>query len=178
MPDPRIFGSVIQGCDTDGSDLDILVDPTPETTLFDIGAIRHELMQLLGVPVDVVTPSALPDEFRASVFAKAVALSTSFWRYFERDFVDRGGVASAFKICKPSDAETRETGRVVACSVWVPTFVGMTVFKVGGTQALPSWQQSGAFGLGLKSPTAPPSPAHPASAAPRPAQSPASASRR
>jgi len=31
------------GLDTDSSDLDILIGPTPETTLFDIGAIRHEL---------------------------------------------------------------------------------------------------------------------------------------
>jgi len=68
----RVFGSVIHGEDTDGSDLDILVDPTPETTLFDIGAIRHELLQLLGVPVDVVTPKALPEKFRAVVLAQAV----------------------------------------------------------------------------------------------------------
>ena len=47
---PRIFGSVAHGDDTEDSDLDILIDPTPETTLFDIGAIRHELLQLLGVP--------------------------------------------------------------------------------------------------------------------------------
>ena len=50
---PRVFGSVLHGKDTDGSDLDILVDPTPETTLFDIGAIRYQLRDLLGVPVDV-----------------------------------------------------------------------------------------------------------------------------
>ena len=46
-------------------------DPTPETTLFDIGAIRHELGKLLGVPVDVLTPNALPDNFRAKVLAEA-----------------------------------------------------------------------------------------------------------
>jgi uncharacterized protein len=69
---PRIFGSVVRGDDTDNSDLDILIDPTPETTLFDIGAIRHELLQLLGVPVDVVTPKALPESFRAAVLAEAV----------------------------------------------------------------------------------------------------------
>ncbi len=68
----RVFGSVAQGCDTDESDLDILVDPTSETTLFDIGAIRHELLQLLGVPVDVLTPKALPEKFRATVLAEAV----------------------------------------------------------------------------------------------------------
>jgi len=68
----RVFGSVARGDDTEDSDLDILIDPTPETTLFDIGAIRHELIQLLGVPVDVVTPKALPEKFRAVVLAEAV----------------------------------------------------------------------------------------------------------
>ena len=68
----RVFGSVLHGEDTEESDLDILIDPTPETTLFDIGAIRHELLQLLGVPVDVLTPKALPDKFRAKVLAEAV----------------------------------------------------------------------------------------------------------
>ena len=67
----RVFGSVLWGRDTEQSDLDILIDPTPETTLFDIGAIRHELSTLLGVPVDVLTPNALPDHFRASVLAQA-----------------------------------------------------------------------------------------------------------
>lgn len=68
---PRVFGSVLHGDDTEGSDLDILIDPTPETTLFDIGAIRHELLQLLGVPVDVLTPKALPEKFRDEVLSKA-----------------------------------------------------------------------------------------------------------
>lgn len=68
----RVFGSVIHGDDTEGSDLDILIDPTPETTLFDIGAIRHELAKLLGVPVDVLTPKVLPEKFREAVLAEAV----------------------------------------------------------------------------------------------------------
>lgn len=67
----RVFGSVVHGNDQEGSDLDILIDPTPDTTLFDIGAIRHELLQLLGVKVDVLTPNALPDSFRAKVLAEA-----------------------------------------------------------------------------------------------------------
>jgi predicted nucleotidyltransferase len=45
----RVFGSVLHGIDGEGSDLDLLVEPTPETTLFDIGAIRYELKALLGV---------------------------------------------------------------------------------------------------------------------------------
>jgi len=68
----RVFGSVVHGDDTEDSDLDILIDPTPETTLLDIGAIRHELRNLLGIPVDVLTPKALPDKFRAAVLAEAV----------------------------------------------------------------------------------------------------------
>ena len=39
----RVFGSVLRGDDVAGSDLDLLVDPTPATTLMDIGAIRFEL---------------------------------------------------------------------------------------------------------------------------------------
>ena len=70
----RVFGSVIHGEDTEDSDLDILIDPTAETTLFDIGAIRHELLQLLGVRVDVLTPKALPEKFRDVVLAEAVPI--------------------------------------------------------------------------------------------------------
>jgi uncharacterized protein len=53
------------------SDLDLLIDPTTETTLMDIGAIRYELKNLLGVSVDVLTPNALPDSFRDDVLAEA-----------------------------------------------------------------------------------------------------------
>ncbi len=68
----RVFGSVLHGQDTDGSDLDILVDPTPETTLMDVAAIQVELQRLLGVSVDVLTPRALPEKFRSLVLAEAV----------------------------------------------------------------------------------------------------------
>lgn len=67
----RVFGSVLHGGDTEDSDLDLLVDPTPETTLMDIGAIRYELKELLGVAVDVLTPRALPDKFRNLVLQEA-----------------------------------------------------------------------------------------------------------
>ncbi len=68
---PRVFGSVLHGDDAEGSDLDLLIDPTSETSLFDIGAIRLELGALLGVRVDVLTPNGLPDSFRARVIAEA-----------------------------------------------------------------------------------------------------------
>ena len=68
----RVFGSVLHGADTEDSDLDLLVDPTPDMTMFDIGAIRHELIKLLGVKVDILTPKALPANFRDVVLAQAV----------------------------------------------------------------------------------------------------------
>ncbi|WP_244817659.1 nucleotidyltransferase family protein [Caballeronia sp. Lep1P3] len=68
----RVFGSVARGEDTDESDLDLLIDPTPRTTMLDIGAIRHELRALLGVPVDVLTPGALPDRTRDAILSGAI----------------------------------------------------------------------------------------------------------
>lgn len=67
----RVFGSAMRGDDIQGSDLDLLVEPTAQTTLFDIGAIRFELKQLLGMDIDVLTPNALPDKFRAQVLKEA-----------------------------------------------------------------------------------------------------------
>ena len=69
---PRVFGSAARGDDTSESDLDLLIDPTAETSLLDVGAIRHELLVLLGMTVDVLTPKALPPRFRDSVLAEAV----------------------------------------------------------------------------------------------------------
>lgn len=71
---PRVFGSVVTGTDNENSDLDILVDSTSKTTLMDIGNIRHQLLKLLKIPVDVVTPKALPDDIRSKVILEAVPL--------------------------------------------------------------------------------------------------------
>ena len=68
----RVFGSVIHGDDTEESDLDLLIDPTPETTLMDIAVIQVELEHLLGVTVDVLTPNALLEKFRGTVLAEAL----------------------------------------------------------------------------------------------------------
>ena len=68
---PRIFGSVLHGTDRDGSDLDLLVDALPGATLFDLGGLQVQLEQLLGVPVDVVTPDDLPLKIRDRVVAEA-----------------------------------------------------------------------------------------------------------
>ena len=71
VSNPRVFGSVLKGADTEGSDLDLLVDPLPGTTLFDLGGLQDELEQLMGVHVDVLTPKDLPLKFREQVLAEA-----------------------------------------------------------------------------------------------------------
>lgn len=68
---PRVFGSVLHGTDEEGSDLDLLVDPLPGATLFDLGGLQDELQTLLGVRVDLLTPEGLPLKFRARVLAEA-----------------------------------------------------------------------------------------------------------
>lgn len=68
----RVFGSVLRGDDDEDSDLDLLVDPTAETTLMDIAAIQVEAERLLGVQVDVLTPASLPVRFRDRVLREAV----------------------------------------------------------------------------------------------------------
>ncbi len=71
---PRIFGSVARGEDTEASDLDLLVDHGPERTLslFDLAAIDVEVAALLAVPVQVVTPASLPPKVLAAAERDAV----------------------------------------------------------------------------------------------------------
>ena len=68
---PRVFGSALHGTDQDGTDLDLLVDPLPGATLFDLGGLLEELQDILGVPVDLLTPGDLPPGFRDQVLAEA-----------------------------------------------------------------------------------------------------------
>ncbi|WP_091815332.1 nucleotidyltransferase family protein [Brachymonas denitrificans] len=74
VSNPRVFGSVLRGTDTEGSDLDLLVDAKPGTTLFDLGGLKDELEEALGITVDVLTPADLPAKFRAAVLAEARAI--------------------------------------------------------------------------------------------------------
>lgn len=68
---PRVFGSVLYGEDHEGSDIDILVDALPGATLFDLGGLQAELEEILGVPVDLLTPGDISRYFREHVLAEA-----------------------------------------------------------------------------------------------------------
>lgn len=65
---PWVSGSALTRVDSVDSDLDVLVDPLPETTLFDLGGLQ----EALGVRVDVKTPMDLPPNIRANVLQQAV----------------------------------------------------------------------------------------------------------
>lgn len=69
---PRVFGSVLMGRDGVDSDLDLLVETIPGTTLFDLGGLQMALEEALGVRVDVKTPLDLPPHIRARVLNQAV----------------------------------------------------------------------------------------------------------
>ena len=71
VANPRVFGSALHGNDREGRDLDLLVDPLPGATLFDLGGLQDELQELLGVSVDVLTLQDLPAKFRDVVAQEA-----------------------------------------------------------------------------------------------------------
>ncbi len=70
----RVFGSVARGKTDDDSDLDLLVTFEPGHTLFDVAALRAELEELLGVPVDVVSDAGLEGSMRDEILEESLAL--------------------------------------------------------------------------------------------------------
>lgn len=69
---PRVFGSVARGEDGPGSDIDILVDALPGSTLFSLGGLQYELEQMFGgVKVDLVTTGGLRASMRDRVLSEA-----------------------------------------------------------------------------------------------------------
>jgi uncharacterized protein len=74
MSNPRVFGSVVRGEDTEGSDLDILVDPAPRASLLAMELLQSKLAAEIGVRVDVRTPEEIHPKFRGRVLAEAVSL--------------------------------------------------------------------------------------------------------
>jgi predicted nucleotidyltransferase len=71
MTNPRLFGSALHGDDIEGSDLDILVDAPPQTSLFDIVNLQLALEDRIGIKVDLKTPKGLPLKFRDIVLSEA-----------------------------------------------------------------------------------------------------------
>jgi uncharacterized protein len=69
---PRVFGSVVHGDDTENSDLDILVDAIDgKTTLLSLARIQIAIEALTGIKADVLTPLDLHERFRERVVMEA-----------------------------------------------------------------------------------------------------------
>ncbi len=71
---PRVFGSVARGEDTDDSDIDLLVDFDLENGLLPILHLNESLSKLLGEKVEVSPVGALRDRVRSEAQAEAVPL--------------------------------------------------------------------------------------------------------
>ncbi|MGV3245641.1 nucleotidyltransferase family protein [Rothia sp. 11254D007CT] len=73
---PRVFGSVARGDAHPGSDIDIMVDieDSKGATIMKLAGISESLYRLLGVRVDVVTPSVLREKVSAEAQRELVAI--------------------------------------------------------------------------------------------------------
>jgi predicted nucleotidyltransferase len=67
----RVFGSAARGTDSEGSDVDLLVDVDEAATLFTLAGLEQALEELLGVQVDVRTPAEISSYIRDRVLAEA-----------------------------------------------------------------------------------------------------------
>lgn len=70
----RVFGSAARLEDRPNSDLDLLVDIDPERSLFDLIRFKHELKDLLGISIDVVTEHAIHWSIKQAILAEAIQL--------------------------------------------------------------------------------------------------------
>ncbi|MGL5509692.1 MAG: nucleotidyltransferase family protein [Microcoleaceae cyanobacterium] len=70
----RVFGSVAQGENTEKSDIDFLIDPTPEQDLFDVIRLKRALEELLNCDVDIVHSTALHHTIKQEVLSSAISL--------------------------------------------------------------------------------------------------------
>jgi hypothetical protein len=74
----RLFGSVARGDDDDESDIDLLVDFPPSvhagTIMSTVGALKDELSELLGTPVDIAAESIFKPSVRRAALREAVPI--------------------------------------------------------------------------------------------------------
>jgi predicted nucleotidyltransferase len=70
----RVFGSVARGEEGPDSDLDLLVEMRPESSLLDLISLWQDLEDLLGHKVDVITEGGISPYLREHIHAEAVPL--------------------------------------------------------------------------------------------------------
>lgn len=67
-----IFGSVVRNEARPGSDVDVLVELEEGVGLFGFARLQRYLQEILGAPVDLVTPDALKRQLRDRILAEAI----------------------------------------------------------------------------------------------------------
>jgi predicted nucleotidyltransferase len=73
--EPRIFGSVARGEDSENSDVDLLVTiKRRPTTLFDMAGLKAELEELLKIKVDLTVEKNETTYFQNIILKDAVPL--------------------------------------------------------------------------------------------------------
>ena len=68
----RVFGSAGRDEMTDESDIDILIEFDRPIGAFELLDLQDDLTQVLGRPVDLVTPAAVKDRMRPRIEREAV----------------------------------------------------------------------------------------------------------
>ena len=67
----KLFGSVVRGEAGPESDIDILIEFSRPIGLLAFVGLKHRLAELLGRPVDLVTPEALKSTLREGILHEA-----------------------------------------------------------------------------------------------------------
>ena len=70
----RVFGSVATGQDGPDSDVDLLFTMGEALSFMELGRLEERLVDVIGVPVDLVPDTALRPDLRERVLAEAVSL--------------------------------------------------------------------------------------------------------
>jgi predicted nucleotidyltransferase len=73
----RVFGSRARGDFRPDSDLDLLIDAAPGTSLFDLARMKDALTALVGVEVDIVTVGGLRARVKEEVLREAKPLDVA-----------------------------------------------------------------------------------------------------
>ncbi len=69
-----VFGSYVRGEQTEGSDLDVVVDLREGTGLLELAGLRQDLSDALGVKVDLVIKDSLKRGIGRRILSEAVML--------------------------------------------------------------------------------------------------------
>ncbi len=70
----RVFGSIVRGESDASSDVGLLVEMEPGRSLIDLVGLWHDLEDMLGTHVDVLSDGGVSPHLRERICAEAVSL--------------------------------------------------------------------------------------------------------